>query len=312
MADSASSTCLPRGARVLVTGARGFLGRHLVRELVRGGAVVHATSRTPPPDGEGLEWHRCDPAERDDVAAVFAAAKPEYVFHLSSIADGRLDRALVLPILRSETVAAVNVLMAATESGTRRVVIPASLEEAAAGDAPSSPYAAAKTATHLYARMCHALYATPVVMARVFMAYGPGQPEWKLIPSVTARLLRGESPTIESPDRMVDWIHVADVIEGLLATMIAPDIEGRSVDLGSGALASVRGVVDRLRALTDPSIRPAYGSGPARGNERVQVADLAECARLTGWAPRIALDDGLRSVVAALRQAGGSGAHGIM
>ena len=296
------------GARILVTGARGFIGRHLVQALARQGALVHATSRRPPSEGGGaVSWHRCDPTSSDDVVATFVAARPDYAVHLSSIADGRRDRALVLPILHSETLAAVNVMMAATEAGTRRLVIPASLEEAAPGDTPSSPYAAAKTATHLYARMCHALYGTPVVMARIFMAYGPGQPEWKMIPSVAARLLRGESPVIESPDRMVDWIYVGDVIDGLLAALVARGIDGRVVDLGSGELVSVRGVVDRLRALIDPDVTPAYGRGSARGNERARAADLAECARLTGWSPRVALDEGLRSVVAALRQGDGTG-----
>jgi len=180
--------------------------------------------------------------------------------------------------------------------------MPASLEEPVQGDSPSSPYAAAKAATHLFARMFHGLYHTPVVMARIYMAYGPGQPEWKLIPAVAARFARGESPVIESPARAVDWIYIADVVDGLMATMTAPGIDGRVVDIGSGQLASVQDIVEKLRALINPAIVPSYGQGIPRGNERPRVADLAESARLTGWAPRIGLETGLQQVVAALRQ----------
>src|SRR5262245_3382563 len=214
---------LPEGSRALVTGARGFLGRHLVEALVAEKLEVFGTSRGRIAAGEGaIRWCRCDLTDREAVRRLVTDVAPDFIFHLSSLADGRRDLDLVVPTLHAETLAAVNVLTTVAEAGHGRVLVPVSLEEPAPGEAPTSPYAAAKAATGLYARMFPALYRVSVVMARVFMAYGPGQPSWKLIPSTVARLLRNEPPVLESPDRLLDWIYVSDVAEGLIAAMAAP------------------------------------------------------------------------------------------
>jgi nucleoside-diphosphate-sugar epimerase len=250
---------------------------------------------------DGISISSCDLTDLPQVLALFEKIRPDYVFHLSSLADGRLDRTLVVPTLQNETVASVNVLSAVSEFATERLLMPASLEEPVAGQVPSSPYAAAKAASHLYARTFYRLYRTPVVMARIFMAYGPGQPAWKLIPATVARLLRGEAPVVESPERRVDWIYIADVVDGLIATMASPRTAGHLVDIGSGRLTAIREVVERLRALISPTTIPVYGGGPARGNEQVPEADLVATERLTGWSPQGGLETGLERTVAALR-----------
>jgi nucleoside-diphosphate-sugar epimerase len=251
---------------------------------------------------EGLRWWQCELTDTAAVRVCFERSRPDYVVHLSSLADGRPDRALVIPTLRAETLAAVNILDAATSTGVRRLLMPASLEEPGPGEAPASPYAAAKAASHLYAKLFHRLYQTPVVMARIFMAYGPGQPEWKLIPATVRRMLRGERVVIESPERRVDWIYISDVVAGLVATLCAPGLEGDLVELGSGKLTSVREIVDRLQKLTQPALAPVYDGARPRGNECTRAADVEKSRRQTGWAPQVSLDEGLARTVAALRQ----------
>ena len=290
------------GCVVLVTGARGFVGRALIEVLRQQGADIVATTRSEFfPRGMGIRWQRCNLTDIGAVRALFAQHRPERVVHLSSQADGRRDLSLVPDTLQAETVAAVNLLTVATEAGVRRIVLPASLEEPATGEAPVSPYGAAKTATHLYARMFHRLYATPVVMARIFMAYGPGQAEWKLIPSTIKRLLTGEAPVIESPDRVADWVYIDDVADALARILVAPAVDGELVDIGSGTLTSIQDVVTRLAKQVAPAVQPRFGAGSARGDALVRTADLAAAERLTGWRPRIGLAEGLSRTIAALR-----------
>lgn len=290
------------GARVLVTGARGFVGRHLVSALAARGAEVHCTSRTAQDDGpDGIRWWRSDLGDMAQMRRLFADTRPDFIFHLSSFADGRRDRDLVIPIFQSETVVALHMLTAASEADVRRMIMAGSLEEPLPGEAPSSPYAAAKAASRSYARMFHCLYGTPVAMTRIFMAYGPGQPEWKLIPSVAQGLLQGQTPAIASPDRAVDWIFISDVVDGLLAVMAAPGLEGESVDIGSGELVPIRDLVEYLRSIIDPARSISFGNPKPRLHEQVRKADPARTRRLTGWEPRVSLRQGLEQTVAALR-----------
>jgi nucleoside-diphosphate-sugar epimerase len=290
------------GARVLITGARGFIGQHLAARLLEQGAEVHGTSRSAQIAGDAqLRWRVCDVTDADEVRRLFAEIRPDYAFHLSSLADARRDRDLVIPTFQSGAIATVNILLAASEAGTRRLIIPGSIEEPAPGEVASSPYGAAKAVSRAYARMFHELYQMPVVIARIFMAYGPGQPAWKVLPAAAGCLLRGEAPVIASPGREVDWIYVSDVVAGLLCALITPGLEGRSVDLGSGDLTTIRDIVERLRLMINPSIQPRYSERAPRQREQVCRADAAETLRLMGWRPRIGLDEGLRRTVVAMQ-----------
>ena len=82
---------------------------------------------------------------------------------------------------------------------------------------------------------------------------------------------------------------------------VAPAIEGRRIDLGSGELHTVRQVVEQLCAIVDPAIEPSFGARPDRADEQVRRADVATTHRLLGWRPRYDLEAGLRDTVAAYR-----------
>jgi UDP-glucose 4-epimerase len=146
--------------------------------------------------------------------------------------------------------------------------------------------------------MCHALYGTPVVWLRPSMVYGPGQPDArKLVPYVTLSLLRGESPILASGRRPVDWVYIDDVVDALLAAAVAEGVEGRSFDVGSGELVSVRDVVELIARLVDAKASPRFGAIPDRPLEHVRAADVAAAAEALGWQPRIPLPEGLRRTV---------------
>jgi len=163
---------------------------------------------------------------------------------------------------------------------------------------PSSPYAAGKWASSAYARMFNRLYQTPVVIARIFMTYGPGEPNVnKIVPYVINSLLCGEPPKVSSGMREVDWIYVDDVVNGLIATAEAPDIEGHTVDLGSGILVSIRRVIETLCDITGSDVQPLFGSIPDRPMEQVLIANVETTCSKIGWKPEISLEQGLTNTV---------------
>ena len=141
--------------------------------------------------------------------------------------------------------------------------------------------------------MFHQVYRLPVVGTRIFMTYGPGQASKYLIPHCVGRMLNGEVLRIASPDRLVDWIYVNDVVDGLRAVATAPGLEGQSVDLGSGTSLTIRQLVEKLRQMLNPQAAVEFGTIPARALEQVRVADVATTTELTGWRPKVSLDVGL-------------------
>lgn len=290
------------GQKILVTGASGFIGSHLCRCLERNGAKVSAVSRVlRTTDISCLRWWQGNLEDMATVKNLLYTVKPEVIFHLASHVAGSRNLELVLPTFHSNLVSTVNLLTVATEIGCRRIVLTGSLEEPEPDNteaAPCSPYAAAKWASSAYGRMFHQLYQTPVVIARVFMVYGEGQQDLrKLIPYVTLSLLQGQAPKLSSGQRQVDWIYVDDVVDGLLAAAQVPNVEGCTIDLGSGILTPIRTVVQQLFNLVGSQVEPKFGTLPDRPLEQVRVANTAYSYAKLGWQPGTSLEKGLELTV---------------
>ena len=288
------------GQRILITGASGFLGSHVCDRLCKNGAEAHAVSREERTDDTSVRWWQGNMENIEVVQNLFRTIKPEVVFHLSGHVTGAADLKLVLPTFHSLLVSTVNLLTVAANIGCRRIVLLASLEEPEPGHtdaAPASPYAAAKWTSGTYGRMFHKLYQTPVVLVRPFMTYGPRQDVRKVIPSVTISLLQGQAPKLASGQRQVDWIYVDDVIEGLLAAAQVPDVEGCTLDLGSGTLVPIRAVVQQLTDLISSQVEPLFGARPDRPLEQVRVANIAYTYAKLGWQPVTSLERGLEQTV---------------
>jgi UDP-glucose 4-epimerase len=291
-----------KGHRILVTGASGFIGSHLCPRLCQEGAEVHAVYRSQYPTSPGdLHWWQADLAELAEVRKVFGRAQPEIIFHLASHVKGAPDLEHVLPTFQSNLQSTVNLLTVAAESDCRRVVLTGSLAEPEVENGetfPSAPYAAAKWASSGYARMFHALYKLPVLIARVFMVYGPGQRDLtKLVPYVTLSLLQGKTPKISSGQRLVDWIYVSDLVNGFLALAQASDVDGATLDLGSGSLVSIREIVQQLSLLVGAQAKVEFGALPDRPLEPTRVAKTAETFEKIGWKPQVCLREGLERTV---------------
>ena len=302
--------------RALVTGARGFIGAALCNRLIASGVEVHAVSRNPPAGAQHwwrsvaedishpapatmIQWWNADLIEFEAARSLVRAIRPDTTFHLASLATGSRSLEMVLPVFQHNFVTALNLLMATAENSAGRIVLAGSFEEPdEINSAPCSPYAAAKWSASGYARMFHALYQIPVVIAKIFMVYGPGQLDHtKLIPYVTLSLLRGEAPKLTSGARLIDWIYVDDVVDGLIECAKILGINGRTVELGSGEMHSIRDIVQQLSDLMACPVEPQFGALADRPLERVKKADIADSYRLIGWQPSTSLRAGLTRTI---------------
>ena len=283
---------------VLVTGATGFIGSHLCERLLANDNEVHAVSRRKQTFArKGIHWSQADLAEMADVRNLLIATKPDLIFHLASQVSGSRDLSMVESTFRNNLMTTVNLLTVATEFACRRIVLTGSLEEPDPDDSdntPSSPYSITKWASGAYGRMFYALYQLPVVILRLFMVYGPGQSDLrKIVPYVILSALKGEAPKLTSGVRPIDWIYIDDVVEGLCLAATAKDIEGSTLDIGSGNLVTIRKVVEKLIHTTGSKVVPLFGAVADRALEQVRIADAANSYAKIGWTPQTPIDAGL-------------------
>lgn len=290
-----------KGRRVIVTGATGFIGWHLCEALSLLGAKVWGLSRRASVGDTPHGWFQesVDLSEDEVVRKVLARLQPELIYHLAGMVTARQDKSLVLPMVHHNLLGTVHVLLAASEVGCEALICVGSSEEVLRdGLAPASPYAAAKSAGSLYARMFCQLYHLPVVIVRPFMVYGPRQETRKLIPYTMLSLLRQEPPHLSSGKRVYDFIYVLDVVRGLLKAGLEPQVRGEEIDLGTGSGTCIRDVVNLLVELTGSRARPVFGAVADRVGERSRIADWEKARKLLAWQPFWSLQDGLAETVA--------------
>ena len=247
-----SPTPLPN-RRYLVTGGRGFIGRHLLARLVAQGAEVHATTRSAtPPTDPGVRWWRVDLADAAATEELVTRLQPDVVIHLAGRADGTRRLDAVVPILTDTLLTTVSVLAAAARLPRCKVVAAGSVEDGDHQPDVHSPYAASKAAAATYAALFHGLWQLDVTVLRLAMVYGPDDPNaHRLIPSVVAAFADGRRPAVSSGTRRIDWVYVEDVVDAFL---VAADGEPGVFDIGSGTLVSIRETVRLVAAAMGTAI----------------------------------------------------------
>jgi nucleoside-diphosphate-sugar epimerase len=288
-------------AKILVVGASGFLGRPLVRRLVNLDAEVTAVSRNPPAEADHTKWIAGDASDAAQMARLFERTRPDIVYILTSDSRGGPDLDFVQTGIRNDVVATINILVEATKHKCRHVVLTGSLDEpdGTAGSAtPCTPYGAAKWVIGGYARMFMRLYGTPISILRPMMTYGPGQKNYKVIPSVIQALLQDQPARLGSGKRLVDWVYIDDVVEAFVRTAACTALN-ETIDLGSGTLVSVRDCALLIGGFIGRSHLLEFDPARDRPYEEVKAADTHPAAERLGWRATTALSDGLKRTIAA-------------
>lgn len=291
-----------QGARVLVTGASGFIGKKLCTRLIEGGADVTALAKDGEVEGiEPSRWCRADVTDYPSVLSCLELHQPEVVFHAAALVSGSRTLDIIDEMTAVNLIGSINIMRAAVETTRPKVIMCGSMEEAPEGhhrESPNSPYAASKHAARIYGKMFHVQFNLDVTMTRIFMVYGPGQQDTRrLIPYVITSMLQRENPQLGSGSRLVDWVYIDDVVSALGALASSEGTGGKTFDIGTGKLTSIREVVEKIGQAVDPTVKPGFGELPDRGSETEYRAEFEKLASATDWRPQMALTEGLQRTI---------------
>jgi NAD dependent epimerase/dehydratase len=314
------------GRRVLVTGADGFIGSHLVERLVADGANVRAFGLY---NSQG-SWGWLDEAGSSTKAALEvrlgdirdsrfvddAVEGIDTIVHLAALVAVPYSYVAPESFVDTNVRGTLNVLEAARKARVKRLVhtstsevygTPATLpiRESHPPNA-HSPYAATKAAADQLAMSYFRSFGTPVTILRPFNTYGPRQSTRAVLPTILNQLLRGKSAVaLGRTDTRRDMTFVSDTVNGFIRACVSPDIEGDTIQLGTGLSHSIEELfatacrvlgVDAQIRLDSRRLRPGQSevvilqSDPSRARERL------------GWCAEVTLEDGIARTAEWLRQ----------
>jgi nucleoside-diphosphate-sugar epimerase len=292
---------------VLVTGGTGFIGRHVVADLLMHGHAVTSLARSAAPPGWPCPHLRLDVL---DAAATQAAAREaEAVVHLAAVPDVGISLEQPYAASLVNTAGTLNVLEGARAGGgrvvlfsTQRVYVASALplpEDAALAD--DNPYAISKRVAEQWLDMYHRLYGVPTVALRGFSIYGPGQivqgGSGGVLSALVQRALAGLPLVIDS-SAVRDLTDVADAVQAVRLALSVPAAVGGVYNVGTGVTTTLLALAERVVAATGSRspVRP-----PPAGQPTGYVADLSRARADLGYRPAISLDEGLARYVAWLR-----------
>jgi len=310
--------------RVLVTGAGGFIGSHLVEALVREGYAVRAFVRyvssgslgnlrwVPPEIREEVEIVRGD--IRDPDAVRRACQGCAVVLHLAASISIPYSYVHPREFVETNVIGTLNVLSALLQAETLdRVVVTSTSEvfgtaryvpmDEAHPLQPQSPYAASKVAADKLAESFFHTYGLPVVILRPFNTYGPRQTPRAVIPTIILQALQRGEIRLGNLEARRDLLYVADTVAAFLACVRAPvsAVAGQSFNLGTGQEVSVQELCQRICALLQLPELPLRCEQRRRRPEHSEVyrlcADSRKAQQQLGWSPRYDLESGLRETI---------------
>lgn len=297
--------------KVLLTGAAGFVGSYVLRQLVETpGAQVAALVRDP----EGA-WRireelgrvqvlRAALEDGDALTKAIEAFRPSHVVHLAwsgVLGRNRNDAAQHLNVFHS-----MRLLERALQAGARHFVglgsqaeygpCQSRIDEATPTN-PTTMYGAAKLATCLMAgRLCE-LSGARFAWLRLFSSYGPqDSPEW-MVPYLALKLLHRERPAVTAAEQLWDYIYIEDAAAAIVAATVS-DCASGVFNLGSGTAPRLRDIIEKVRDAIDPRLPVGFGEVPYRPDQVMHLeADITRLTRATGWRPRVGLAEGIGKTV---------------
>jgi NAD dependent epimerase/dehydratase len=303
--------------KILVTGADGFIGSHLVEALVRRGDEVRAFVLYNSFDSWG--WLDNAPEEirrsievqagdiRDTVAIKEAMRGCDVVLHLAALIAIPYSYRAPASYLDTNIKGTLNVLEAARELGTAKVVhtstsevygtarfVPITEEHPLQGQ---SPYSATKIAADQLALSFHRSFEMPVAIIRPFNTYGPRQSARAVLPTIITQLQAGRRVALGSLHPTRDFSFVRDTVAGFMAVADSDASIGEVINIGSGFEISVGEAAELIASLMNKPFElvdeKARHRPPASEVERL-LADNQKARRLLNWQPSYAGREGLK------------------
>jgi len=316
-----------RNKRVLVTGADGFIGSHLVERLVEEEAEVIALVYynawgeigwlRDVPEEKLKKMHICLGDLRDPgfVRSLFRDNAPQVVFHLGALISIPYSYVAPASYVYTNLGGVLNLLEAAKEFGTERFVHISSSEvygtarytpiDEAHPLNPQSPYAATKAGADLLAMSYLRSFELPVVIARPFNTFGPRQTSRAIVPTIITQCIRnrttGEAIRLGNLEPKRDLTYVKDTVSGIISIAVTDSTIGEVINIGTGESISIKELAELIMRMMDvelPILTNPQRVRPPESEVWELQCDASKAFRKCNWTPQFSLEKGLSETIA--------------
>jgi nucleoside-diphosphate-sugar epimerase len=299
--------------RILITGASGFIGKHLLDRLVKTSSLVACfdlffDQAFIEKYGERVQLFHGNLLDKTFTTTCIRNFSPDYVYHLA----GSKNRTNLLPEFKTSYeinyLGTLNIFEALLESkNLKSVTILGTIEEYGhAGspfneesqELPNSAYGLSKLTATKLALIFNQQFNLPVVILRPSIAYGPDQGEEMFIPALIKTLLRKKPFEMTEGKQFRDFIYIDDLIEALLKGLKCKRVYGQIINIGSGTSIRIRDIALQIAEIINNKENLKLGEVPYRSFEIMDyTVDITKASTILGWFPKTKLSDGLAKTI---------------
>jgi len=309
-----------KGSKVLVTGASGFIGSHLVEALAGMGCSVRAfvgydtgpnlgCIRFIPEDAkEKIEVVVGDIKTADDV--LMSAEGADIIFHLAALVGVPYSYAHPRSVVETNLIGTLNVFMAGRKNNVKKIVHTSTSEVyGTAKYVPidenhplhgQSPYSASKIGADKLAESFYRSYGLPVATIRPFNQYGPRQTARAVIPTIISQCLTKSVVQLGALHPTRDFVFVKDTVDAFIRIAESEKSIGEVINIGTGKEISIGDLAGKIMSLVGKDVKIVSDGGrtrPEKSELDRLLCDNSKAKKFVGWEQKTSLEDGLKQTI---------------
>lgn len=293
------------GKTILIIGASGFIGQHLLRRLSMYSNSIVTLQRNAFLTSLPVKQYHCNITDGDLFHQCFASCNPDIVIHLAgdkrrtatfheSVHENVIGTLNVFTeAMKGENLQSLIVMGTASEYGSNLCPFKESMREK-----PIDAYSFSKACISHMALLFYSLYHLPVTVLRPTIAYGPGQKDDMFLSSLISSLLNDRSFNMTPGEQTRDFVYIDDLVEAILSVPLHPESRGEIINIGNGVPIRILDVARLVESITEKRNLLMIGVEPYRKNEILNYyVDINKARTFLQWEPKTPFIKGLRETI---------------